>query len=416
MKIWKWVLISVFIISLGFVTACGDAPSTKSEQSDDNANDDVNDDVNDDDVDDDVDDDDVDDDVDDDDVDDDDSIPPTTTTSTTPATTSTTTTTTSTSTTTSTASVPPGVMRIDLTWGASPSDLDLHMWAPHDGCEDQNPFHLFYPDVGIGHGCYNQFALTLDDTSSYGPETIMIWEPMIDLDYHILVHDYSNHMSCNPPCYQMSNSANLKVVATTSDTYREFHMPVGTSATQWDVFAARFNGSWWEFNPVDRYCYANTTNAVRGCPIDRWIDSESGFTWMTGLSVGTESYNHSDAQLYCQILDWDGYSNWRLPTISELRSLVRGCPAAETGGECGVTDECLQLGNCRDSACDGCPFQEGPGSGGRYWPQEMSGYKDWYWSLSGVSDLPGKIWALEFSSGEIVNVDEALDLRVSCVR
>ncbi len=282
MKILKWVLFASLILLLGFTAACDGGPSTDSgdddddddeysEYSDDDADDDddVNDDANDDDIDDDegddADDDSIDDDLNDD-VDDD-TDPPTTTTSTTPP--GTTTTTTSTSTTTSTVSVPEGWLRIDLTWGFIPSDLDLHMWAPHDGCEAANPFHLYYPDAEIsgGHGCSEDFALELDDASSFGPEIIMVYEPMIDEDYHVLVHDYTNK-TCISQCMAMSNSNNLKVAATTSDSYREFHMPANTSATLWDVFTARYNESSWEFTPIDEYCFAESPGSISGCPLD----------------------------------------------------------------------------------------------------------------------------------------------------
>ncbi len=58
--------------------------------------------------------------------------------------------------------------------------------------------------------------------------------------------------------------------------------------------------------------------------------------------------NWEDANKFCT------EKGGRLPTISELRTLVQNCPATETGGACGVTDACTAQ-SCRNEACDGCP-------------------------------------------------------------
>jgi hypothetical protein len=69
--------------------------------------------------------------------------------------------------------LPPKEMRIVLTWGEVPRDLDSHLWLP-----PATPYHIcwFQP----GHLDAFPFAhLDVDDSSSYGPETITIkqWYP-----------------------------------------------------------------------------------------------------------------------------------------------------------------------------------------------------------------------------------------------
>lgn len=115
-----------------------------------------------------------------------------------------------------------------------------------------------------------------------------------------------------------------------------------------------------------------------------WTDSTSGLMWQNGDSVGVEKYGESESRYYCENLNWGGYSDWRLPTISELRTLVRGCPAIETGGECGVTDDCNVYSSCWSwGEChQKCPFGQGPNNG-CYWPSELKGScgeDDSYWS------------------------------------
>jgi hypothetical protein len=58
-----------------------------------------------------------------------------------------------------------GQFRVILTWGVNPGDLDSHMTGPN---LDTSRFHIFYADKTSGGLC----KLDVDDTTSYGPETI----------------------------------------------------------------------------------------------------------------------------------------------------------------------------------------------------------------------------------------------------
>ncbi len=157
-------------------------------------------------------------------------------------------------------------LRITLVWGYSPRDLDLHMWAPHTGCEQENPFHLYYPDSGVhGHGCWEDFALELDDTSSYGPEIIGIYDPVPNEEFRLLVHDYSD-MQCSPlDCDNMSNSDGLSVRVRSQDDSWEFTMPPNTHANLWQVFNAVYNGDQWIVWGVADYCFGPSSASVYGC-------------------------------------------------------------------------------------------------------------------------------------------------------
>ena len=131
---------------------------------------------------------------------------------------------------------------------------------------------------------------------------------------------------------------------------------------------------------------------------DVWTDSTSGLTWQVTPSSNYMTWD--EAKLYCENLSLVG-GGWRLPTISELRSLIRGCDATMTGGACGVTDDCLSYYNCWNDPCYGCDYLGGPGSGGAYWPDVMSGPNEWYWSSSPVVDLGSLEWAVSFYVGYI---------------
>lgn len=150
-------------------------------------------------------------------------------------------------------------------------------------------------------------------------------------------------------------------------------------------------------------CVPNTTTPT-------WTDPSSGLEWQNPPNGETLIWDA--AQQYCSNLLLEG-SGWRLPSISELRTLVRGCPGTVTGGACGVTDDCLSAA-CADMPCADCSSGGGP-AGGCYWPDEMQGLCISYWSLWPTDDLD-YAWYVHFLWGELMDnyVDDPLGVR--CVR
>ena len=105
-------------------------------------------------------------------------------------------------------------------------------------------------------------------------------------------------------------------------------------------------------------------------PEEVWTDTTSNLMWQKESKSGRLDWE--SAIEHCDSLVYADYHDWRLPSISELRSLVRGCPVTEPDGECGVTDSCVILSECWDD-CSGCKWDEGPGKEGCYWPKEIKG-------------------------------------------
>jgi hypothetical protein len=133
-----------------------------------------------------------------------------------------------------------------------------------------------------------------------------------------------------------------------------------------------------------------------------WIDPATGLMWQNGPDVGSAHQDWTEARDYCRNLFWGGVIGWRLPTVSELRSLIRGSEGTAIGGACGVTDECLSYHDCWSRACFGENEFEGPSPSGAFWPSIMDGLAYWsYWSSSPVVDCEGSAWAVNFGNGAV---------------
>ena len=146
-----------------------------------------------------------------------------------------------------------------------------------------------------------------------------------------------------------------------------------------------------------------------------WKDTRSGRTWQ--VSPTGKEMNWGKAKEHCKSLTLGGYHDWRLPTISELRSLIRGCRATQKHGSCKVTDSCLSYDRCLNDACSECLKKGGPSSGGMYWPSELSGDCCSYWSSSKVvADGKPSAWIIYFDDAGIYDGYHESDFFARCVR
>jgi len=128
-------------------------------------------------------------------------------------------------------------------------------------------------------------------------------------------------------------------------------------------------------------------------------DSGSGLQWQ---NYDIDSFvTFEKAVAYCENLELGSYSNWRLPSIEELRSLVRGCDKTFTGGTCNIQNHCTETSSGCSVSCFGCSSGEGPDENYLYWPTELnlpSMYK--YWS-STLYDGERKAWTMDFENAGI---------------
>ena len=147
---------------------------------------------------------------------------------------------------------------------------------------------------------------------------------------------------------------------------------------------------------------------------EAWYDPASGLSWAVLPSVDGEM-NWQSAADFCDAMALCGDDDWRLPTVDELRSLVRGCPDTETGGACEVTDYCATP-DCWNSACDSCAFDEGPDAG-CYRPAEMEGSCIPMWTSTGDEESEPGAWTVGFRTAAVANVTKTtIDAGARCVR
>ena len=121
----------------------------------------------------------------------------------------------------------------------------------------------------------------------------------------------------------------------------------------------------------------------------------------------------------CGALTLCGFDDWTVPTIDELRSLIRGCPSTVTGGTCGVTNACL--GTACDTGCGICDYLAGPASGACYWPAGLNGPCSGYWTSSIYYNPDPDYMSYryrfgDFTTGSINSCDPSDGNFVRCVR
>jgi hypothetical protein len=155
-----------------------------------------------------------------------------------------------------------------------------------------------------------------------------------------------------------------------------------------------------------------------GVPLDCqgsgvWLDEEPALCWEESASEGmTDGWS---AVTYCEDLSLAGYPDWRLPSVDDLRALVRGCGDTQTGGACTV-EAGSPMEDCNE-ACEGCISGDGPAGGGCYWPAEIGGTcSSWYWSDSKLPENATFVWNVHFEDAAVGFMHKENMGLVRCVR
>ncbi|MBF0371744.1 MAG: carboxypeptidase regulatory-like domain-containing protein, partial [Magnetococcales bacterium] len=129
-----------------------------------------------------------------------------------------------------------------LTWDADPSDLDSHL-IKYDA-DGEEVYHIYYADKTSGDD-----SLDLDDTTSYGPETVTVFDVDPDATYVYAIYHYSGDGT----------------LTTTSEAMVQVNL--GGGLYQYNVPSDGTSGRWWKvLELVDGY--------ILPCNDDCILDSE----------------------------------------------------------------------------------------------------------------------------------------------
>ncbi|OQW90367.1 MAG: hypothetical protein BWK78_07210 [Thiotrichaceae bacterium IS1] len=151
-----------------------------------------------------------------------------------------------------------GQLRIVLSWGSQPSDLDSHLVTP---TIEGNSYHILYNSKGVSNRApYVQ--LDVDDTSSYGPETTTVYARYPG-KYYYYVHNFSEKGN--------SNSQGLTTSGAKVDVYsdkglvKSYNVLLSGTGTYWQVFS--YDGTTGEIETINnwfgRYHHAHRRQVVR---------------------------------------------------------------------------------------------------------------------------------------------------------
>jgi hypothetical protein len=160
-----------------------------------------------------------------------------------------------------------GTLRIILTWGSSPYDLDTHFTGPQS---DGSRFHIYYVNktaTGVN--------LDVDDTYSYGPETVTITS-FVSGTYRYSVYNYSNKTSSGAS--EIAASPAQVEVYNHTGLLKTFLAPSGGDGNTWRVFDMTVSGTNANISTINTYVTASTSSDASSFKSNRknakYIDAE----------------------------------------------------------------------------------------------------------------------------------------------
>ena len=144
-------------------------------------------------------------------------------------------------------------LRIVLTWGEEPEDLDAHLAV--NSASFASAF-MTQSDVYFSNMVMNvgdtSILLDVDDTNSFGPETITV-SNYVGQKYVYAIHDYTN--KDNPFSHALAESGASVTVYNGSTVIGTFHVPSNVQGNIWEVFALDETGAFIETGGMKAFRY-----------------------------------------------------------------------------------------------------------------------------------------------------------------
>ena len=171
-------------------------------------------------------------------------------------------------------------MRIVLTWGERPFDLDSHLIYPDN--------HIYFQ-----HKKGRDANLDVDDTDSFGPETITIDKKRLGESYIYAVHDYSNGDKANSSALSASSAKVFVYVG--SSQVRAYSVPLNKVGNVWTVFRLNPNGDFEDINAVGE---ADFSKAKDGNALPMVLNPAQAATSVTGNTALAKNLNRDGEAAY----------------------------------------------------------------------------------------------------------------------
>nr|WP_202119767.1 tetratricopeptide repeat protein [Pseudomonas otitidis] len=127
-------------------------------------------------------------------------------------------------------------LRIVLSWGEKPEDLDSHIAYPGN--------HIYFAEK---EG--TDADLDVDDTDSYGPETITLHKKRYGETYVYAVHDFTNRD--NPSSKALAGSQAKVFVYVGQSLVRTYYVPKEQRGNLWKVFRITASGDFQDINTLE---------------------------------------------------------------------------------------------------------------------------------------------------------------------
>jgi hypothetical protein len=168
--------------------------------------------------------------------------------------------------------------RVVLNWGTNPNDLDSHITGPPP--TGTTRFHIYYADANRSSGSSGPTAtnpslpfLDVDDTTSFGPETITINETALRAGvYRYSIHQFAGSSTI------CASAAEIRVNLYRGTTLLRTFTPPSTGCTGgtnnvWTVFT--IDGATGNVTPVNTYSGPTSAGAVQKPYAGAVVESES---------------------------------------------------------------------------------------------------------------------------------------------
>ena len=198
-------------------------------------------------------------------------------------------------------------LRVVLTWGKAPRDLDSHMIFPGNNI-------FFRNKKGT------DAELDVDDTDSYGPETITLQKKHYGESYVYAVHDYSN--SGYPNSSELSNSEAKVFVYMGQSLVRTYYVPQNRTGNLWTVFRMTGSGDFQDINTFTgvRVGAEDVLNEVK--PLLDDSVAVTAVTVSSAVQADAKKLNLQGEAAY-QALTWTRLSTTSAKPLSWITASVR---------------------------------------------------------------------------------------------